>query len=97
MKANACPYCKSKTIVFRGYRYNEKSQKHLRLCKKCGRKFTPRDKFFRMRFSEEEIKKAVSLYKKGFSSAEVVKNLQRHHKVKVSRWTVITWYRKYTS
>jgi len=92
---NKCPYCKSKRIVFRGYRYNEKTDKHLRLCRNCDRKFTQRDKFFRMRFSKEEIQKAVSLYKKGYSSAEVVKNLKRQ-RIKVSRWTVITWYRKYS-
>jgi len=90
-----CPYCGSRRIVFRGYRYNEKSEKHLRLCKNCNRKFTPRDKFFRMRFSEDEIKKAVALYDKGYSSAEVVTYMKRKHGVKVTRWTVITWHRKY--
>ena len=94
MTADKCPYCGSRSFVFRGYRYNEKSQKHLRLCRKCGRKFTKRDKFFRMRFSEEDIKRAVSLYGKGYSSAEVVQNMKRRG-VKVSRWTVIMWHRKY--
>ena len=89
-----CPYCKSPNFVFRGYRYNEKSKKHLRLCKKCGRKFTLRDKYFRMRFTKEDIRRAVSLYKKGFSLAEVKLRLEREG-VKVSRWTILKWSKKY--
>lgn len=95
MATEKCPYCASKRIVFRGYRYNENSQKHLRLCKSCGRKFTLRNKYYRMRFSEEDIKRAVSLYSKGYSAAEVVLNMKRQHGIKISRWTVITWHRKY--
>ncbi|MFH1978527.1 MAG: hypothetical protein ABIJ92_04335 [Candidatus Aenigmatarchaeota archaeon] len=91
-----CPYCKSSRVVWRGYRYNEKTDKHLRLCNNCKRKFTKRDEFFRMRFGEEEIKRAVELYKKGYSSAEVVQNLKRNHGIKVSRWTVICWHKRYT-
>jgi len=96
MATEKCPYCHSRRIVFRGYRYNEKSQKHLRLCRNCNRKFTLRDKFFRMRFSEEEINKALKLRKKGYSLAEVVQNLKRQHGLKVSRWTVLVWEKKYS-
>lgn len=94
MKAN-CPYCNSGRVVFRGYRYNIKSKKHLRLCRACGRKFTPHDIFFRMRFSPKEIKRAVSLYKKGFSLAEAKLRLEREG-VHVSRWTILKWYKKYS-
>jgi transposase-like protein len=47
-----------------------------------------------MRFAPEEIREAVSLYKKGFSSSEVQLNLKRKG-LKVSRWTIILWSRKY--
>lgn len=94
MGKGKCPYCHSVRTVWRGYRYNEKTTKRLMKCSKCGRKFTPDDGYFRMRFSPEEIAKAVKLYAQGFSSAEVVKHLKRRG-VGVSRWTVLTWYRKY--
>jgi len=95
-KKDQCPYCKSRLFVYRGYRYNEKTKKHLRLCKKCKRKFTPRDVFFRMRYSPQEIKEAVRLYGKGMSLAEVRQRMERED-VKVSRWTILKWYRKYKS
>ena len=90
-----CPYCKSTNVVFRGYRYNEKTEKRLRLCRACGRKFTLRDRFFRMRHTDKEIMKAVSLYNKGFSSADVVSRLKRDG-VKVSRWTILTWVKRFS-
>lgn len=94
MSKERCPYCSSTQVVFRGYRYNEKSRKHLRLCKACSRKFTPRDRYFRMRFSVQEIKRAVSLRKKGMSLAEVQLRMKREG-VSVSRWTVLKWTNKY--
>jgi transposase-like protein len=89
-----CPYCRSRRIVKRGYRYNEKGKKDLKLCKKCGRKFTPRDPFFRMRFSPREIRRAIYLYSRGFSLAEARLRLEREG-IKVSRWTILKWSRKY--
>jgi len=89
-----CPYCGSTRIVFRGYRYNEKSKKRLRLCKACKRKFTPKDRFWRMRFSPDEIAQALSLRRRGFSTIEAQKHLARKG-IKVSRWTIIKWERKY--
>ena len=92
--AEKCPYCRSKKIVWRGYRYNKKSEKRLKLCKKCGRKFTPDDGFLRMRFHPKDITRAVSLYKKGMSSAEVRLHMQRQG-IMVSRWTILCWVRRY--
>ena len=89
-----CPYCGSNHTVWRGFRYNEKSKKRMRLCNACKRKYTPKDPFWRMRFAREDIVYAVSLYKKGFSSAEARKHLARRG-IRVSRWTIIKWYRKY--
>jgi len=95
MAKEKCPYCGSSRIVFRGYRYNEHSRKRLRLCKACGRKFTPKDSFWRMRFGAEDILEAVSLYNRGFSSSEVQKALIARRGIHVSRWTIIKWSRKY--
>ena len=95
MSEKTCPYCGSTNSVWRGWRYNERTKKRMRLCRSCGRKFTPRDRFFRMRFSPEEIMEAVSLYRRGFSSSEVQKHLARKG-MKVSRWSIIKWVRKYS-
>lgn len=93
-KPIVCPGCRSASVVMRGLRHNLKSSKQLFLCRKCGRKFTLDDGFLRMRFNREEIRLAVSLYSKGFSLAEVTKHMERKG-VKVSRWTVLLWARKY--
>lgn len=93
-KKYKCPKCKSTDTVWRGYRYNKSGKKHLRQCNKCGTKFTPDKGFLRMRHKPEDIMFAVKLYQKGKSSAEVVEALERRD-VKVSRWTVIKWARKY--
>ena len=89
-----CPYCGSQKAVLRGFRKNDSGDKQLFLCKKCGRKFTRDDGYLRMRFSPEDIKEAVSLYGKGFSSAEVRTRLGRRG-VRVSRWTVLKWVKRF--
>ncbi|MCX6814703.1 MAG: hypothetical protein NTY20_03590 [Candidatus Aenigmarchaeota archaeon] len=97
MKTRKCPYCHGSGIVFRGFRHNLKARKQLFLCRACGRKFTPDDGYLRMRFPPEVIREAVSLYSKGFSSADVSNHLARKMGVKVSRWTVLCWVKKYGS
>jgi transposase-like protein len=95
MADNKCPKCKSQNTVWRGYRRNRSVDKHMRLCKKCGYKYTPDDGYLRMRYKPAIIRKAMGLRKKGYSSAEVKENLKRYEGVKVSRWTIIKWERKY--
>lgn len=90
----ACPYCLSGKTVLRGFRKNDSGKKQLFLCRSCGRKFTPDNGYLRMRFSPKAIREAVSLYGKGFSSAEVRTRLERRG-IRVSRWTVLKWARKY--
>jgi transposase-like protein len=101
-----CPACGSPKVVLRGFRQNRGmvesghqaaslQKKQLFLCRGCDRKFTPDDGYLRMRFSPAVIREAVSLYGKGFSSADVSKYMARKKGVKVSRWTVICWVRRY--
>ena len=59
------------------------------------RKFTPDDGYLRMRFKPDIIRKALDMRKKGYSSAEVKEHLQRYESIKVSRWTIIKWERKF--
>jgi len=93
MPDQKCPFCKSSSTVWRGYRYNQSSKKRMKLCTSCSRKFTPDDGFLRMRFDRKDILYVVSLYRKGFSTSEVVLHMARRG-VKISRWTVILWNRK---
>lgn len=95
MDSIKCPRCGSRKIIWRGYRRNKSRDKRLRLCRACGRKFTPDDGYLRMRFKPQVIRKAVGLRRKGFSSAEARKHLTRYNGIKVSRWTIIKWERKY--
>jgi transposase-like protein len=94
MKAAKCPHCRGSRTVLRGFRRNLKSEKQLLLCNSCGKKFTPDDGYLRMRFPPETIREAVSLYGKGFSSSEVRTRLEREG-VRVSRWTVLKWARRF--
>ena len=89
-----CPYCFSGRTVLRGFRRNLSGKKQLFLCRACGRKFTQDDGYLRMRFSPETIREAVSLYGKGFSSAEVRKRLETKG-VRVSRWSILKWARRF--
>jgi hypothetical protein len=93
--AEKCPYCGGGNIVYRGYRHNKNSSKRMRLCKRCGRKFTPDDGFLRMRFRAEDIKYALSLRKRGFSLAEVQLHLKRNRGIKISRWSIAKWEHKF--
>jgi transposase-like protein len=105
MKARKCPHCHGSHTVLRGFRHNQGivgrcpetpsfQKKQLFLCKSCGRKFTPDDGYLRMRFPRETIRKAVSLYGKGFSSSEVRTRLERQG-IRVSRWTVLKWVKRF--
>ena len=90
----ACPHCRGRDTVLRGFRKNDTGRKQLFLCRNCGRKFTKDDGYLRMRFPRETIREAVSLYGKGYSSAEVRTHLEREG-VRVSRWTVLKWTRRF--
>jgi transposase-like protein len=91
-----CPYCGAGNgdVLYRGFRYNKNSTKRMRLCKRCGRKFTPDDGFLRMRFKAKDIKYALSLRKKGFSLSETQLHLKRRG-IRVSRWTISKWEHKF--
>ena len=91
-----CPTCKSENTVWRGYRYNQSGKHHLRKCNDCDRKFTPDDGFLRMRKPKDAILEAISLYNDGLSLSKVKNHLWQHHGVKVSRWMILRWVRKYS-
>jgi len=47
-----------------------------------------------MRFARSDVMHAVKLYKSGLSSGKVKYRLESRG-VKVSRWTIIKWVRKF--
>jgi len=94
MKPVKCPSCRSNKIVFCGYRYNENSEKRLRLCKNCGRKFTFNDGFLRMRYDRKDILLAIKLKERGYSLADIKHELKKEG-TEVSRWTIAKWHKRY--
>jgi transposase-like protein len=92
MEKIRCRFCKGKAVK-RGFRHNSSGRKQLYLCKNCRRKFTTGD-FLRRRFRKDDIMLAISLYRKGLSSAEVREKLRKSG-VCVSRWTIIKWSRTF--
>lgn len=81
-----CPRCKSKRITKRGMRYtlNEAVQKYY--CKDCDWKFSRQGITFRMRNSEKDIRKALWLRKKGYTTSQIAEIIGG-----VSRQTIFRW------
>lgn len=86
-----CPKCGSESVK-RGFRKTNLGKKQLYLCNKCERKFTI--DWPKMRFEKRNVMHAVKLYKKGFSSSRVQSMLEDQN-VKVSRWTIIKWHKRF--
>jgi len=49
-----------------------------------------------MRFSPEVIVRAVHQHEDGFSLSKVQNHLWQHDNVRVTRWTISMWVRKYS-
>lgn len=91
-----CLHCGNKNTVWRGFRYSEVGKRHLRLCKNCGRTFTPDDGFLRMRFKKEIIIESVGLYVAGLSLSAVKNHMWQQHNVKISRPIILYWTNKFS-
>jgi len=90
-----CPYCKKTSAVKFGLRKNKSGFVQKYLCQDCKRSFTDRKGFERFRNKPEVITAALDLRAKGVSLADVVDHLDQHHKVKVSRKTILDWQIKF--
>jgi transposase-like protein len=90
-----CPKCKSQSIVKHGFVKRRVGLTRRHLCKKCGYKFIKDDGFKRYRSNSEVISAALDLRAKGLSLADVVDHLDQHHKVRVSRKTILDWQNKF--
>lgn len=91
-----CPYCKSKNCVKRGKRKNKCIEKQKYLCKNCKKWFVKRDGFERMRHKPEIIARAIHMHQDGLSLFQVQNHLWQYDGVKVTRWTVAKWEKKYS-
>ena len=91
-----CPNCHASDIVKRGKRYNKSGAKQLYRCNKCHSVFVEPDGFERMRFHKEKIVRAIHMHEDGLSLSKVQNQLWQHDNVKVTRWTISEWTKKYS-
>src|SRR3989344_5522766 len=82
-----CDTCKSENVVKKGFRHNKNSKKQKYFC---------HDFFVGMRFSPETIARAVHQHVDGFSLFKTQYHLFQHDNVKVTRWTISLWTKKYS-
>lgn len=94
--SNVCPKCKSSQIAKKGFRYNKTGKKQKFFCSKCGIWFVIDDGFKKMRHKPEDIVRAVHQHIDGMSLSKVKNHLWQHDKVKVTRWTISIWAKKYS-
>ncbi len=96
MKGFNCPNCKASDNVKRGKRYNKSGTKQLYRCNECRSTFVEPDGFERMRHKKEVIVRAVHQHEDGLSLSKVKNHLWQHDNVKVTKWTISMWTKKYS-
>lgn len=92
----SCPKCGADDIVKRGKRFNKMGPKQLYRCNECRSTFVEPNGFGRMRHKPEDIVRAIHQYEDGFPLHKVKNHLWQHDGVKVSRWTISKWHKKYS-
>ncbi len=91
-----CIFCKSENVVENGKRYRKVRVKQSYLCNDCQRQFVEPDGFERMRHKKEDIVRAIHLHDDGLSLSKVQNQLWQHDGVKVTRWTIAEWHKKFS-
>ena len=95
MLSFVCPNCSDKDIVLRGKRYNLSGAKQLYRCNSCHSTFVEPDGFERIRHSKEDVVRAMHLHDDGLSLSKVQNQMWQHDGVKVTRWTIAEWHKKF--
>lgn len=90
-----CIYCNSSSIVKNGTRKRKVKTKQSFFCTSCEGQFIEPDGFERMRHAPEIIVRAVHQHEDGLSLSKVQNHLWQHDGVKVTRWTISQWEKKY--
>ncbi|MBI4739145.1 IS1 family transposase [Candidatus Woesearchaeota archaeon] len=90
-----CVHCKKTNSVKAGLRKNRGGFVQKYFCNECGRTFTDRKGFERMRTNPEIIVTALDLRAQGLSYGEICKHIMQKYNKKVSRKTVLDWQNKF--
>lgn len=91
-----CRYCKSKNIKKNGLRETQNRGKIQRYkCKKCGKRFTLDDGFYRMRNSPQKITLCLDLFYRGVSTRKIQEHLQAFYPHNSSWVSIYSWVVKY--
>jgi putative transposase len=90
-----CKNCKTHSAVKTGLRKNKVGFTQRYVCTKCNKYSVNRKGFENYRHSPEVITAALDLRAKGLSLSDVVDHLDQHHRVKVTRKTILFWQRKF--
>ena len=62
----------------------------------CNKQFVEVDGFERMRHKPQTIARAIHMHEDGLSLSKVKNHLWQHDGVKVTRWTIASWEKKYS-
>ena len=92
-----CPNCKASDIVKRGKRHNQSGIKQIYRCNECRKAFVEPNGFERMRHKKEIIVRAIHQHVDGLSLFKVQTHLWQHDGIKVTRWTINQWTKKYSN
>jgi len=93
----ACEKCQSNKVSKQGFRYNNTGKKQKYYCNDCKQWFVLDDGFKKMRHKPEDIVRAVHQHIDGMSLSKTQNHLWQHDNVKVTRWTISLWTKKYSS
>ena len=92
-----CDKCKSTDVAKQGFRYNKTGKKQKYYCNNCKIWFVKDDGFKKMRHKPEDIVRAVHMYNDGMSLFKTQYHLYQHDNVRVTRWTISQWDKKYSN
>tara|TARA_Y100000031_G_C8189151_1_gene370488 strand:+ start:137 stop:427 length:291 start_codon:yes stop_codon:yes gene_type:complete len=82
--------------VKNGFRKRNVRTKQSFLCKSCGKQFVEPDGFERMRYDPKVIVRAIHMHNDGMSLFKTKNHLWQHDNIKVTRWTISQWTKKYS-
>lgn len=91
----ACPHCKKKEAVKRGFFQTQTGKQQRYFCKSCNKKFIPQSPFYRMRNTPQKITLCLDLFYKGVSTRQIQSHLQAFYPHNSSHVTIYSWIVKY--
>lgn len=91
-----CPTCGGiNSIVKAGVRRNRSGRKQMYFCKRCNKKFTLRDEFYRKRFPWRVITHVVLLRSSGRTVMDIRQSVEMTYHLSVSHTTIYNWLREF--